>query len=170
MALGALAIVVVGILVINYFRDRNSDGSLPTVTTENQTEATNSSSTTTHKVVEGESLWKIAEKYYGTGFKWTDIAKANSLKNPGLLAKGQELTIPAVEETKPLAETNTTNKISGNTTPISGATYAVVKGDNLWNIAVRAYGDGYKWSAIAKENKLVHPNLIHPGNILVLAR
>jgi nucleoid-associated protein YgaU len=40
----------------------------------------------------------------------------------------------------------------------------------LWTIAVRAYGDGYKWTEIAKANKLVNPNLIHPGNVFVLPR
>jgi nucleoid-associated protein YgaU len=45
-----------------------------------------------------------------------------------------------------------------------------VKGDSLWKIAVRAYGDGYKWVSIAKANKLVNPNLIHSGNVLTLPR
>lgn len=46
----------------------------------------------------------------------------------------------------------------------------MVKGDHLWGIAVRAYGDGYKWVEIARENNLVNPNLIHPGNVLSLPR
>ncbi len=59
---------------------------------------------------------------------------------------------------------------TGNQAPITGATYEVVKGDSLWKIAVRAYGDGYQWVKIARENKLVNPNLIHPGNLLALPR
>ena len=53
---------------------------------------------------------------------------------------------------------------------ISGATYSVQKDDNLWNIAIRAYGDGYRWPEIAKENDLVNPGIIHSGNILTLPR
>lgn len=53
---------------------------------------------------------------------------------------------------------------------ISGRTYTVVRGDNLWNIAVRAYGDGYRWVDIARENKLANPDLIHSGNKFTLPR
>lgn len=53
---------------------------------------------------------------------------------------------------------------------ISGDSYTVVKGDNLWNIAVRAYGDGYKWVEIAKLNNLANPDIIHPGNVFKLPR
>jgi nucleoid-associated protein YgaU len=55
-------------------------------------------------------------------------------------------------------------------TKISGNTYTVVRGDNLWNIAVRAYGDGFRWVEIAKANKLVNPHLIHAGNKFTLPR
>ncbi len=48
------------------------------------------------------------------------------------------------------------------------ATYQVVKGDTLWSIAIKVYGDGYRWPEIAKANKLQNPNLIHSGNIFVI--
>lgn len=48
--------------------------------------------------------------------------------------------------------------------------YTVKSGDSLWKIAVAQYGDGYKWTEIAKANKLVHPNVIHTGNKLVIPR
>ncbi len=48
--------------------------------------------------------------------------------------------------------------------------YTVEKGDSLWKIAVKVYGDGYKWVEIAKENKITTPNIIYSGNILVLPR
>lgn len=120
-----------------------------------------------HSVVKGEDLWSIAEYYYKSGYNWVDIAKVNNIKDPNRLNIGQILFIPNIIEKTPTIK----EIISvGETNPISGATYAVEKGDNLWNIAVRAYGDGYKWMEIAKENKLVHPNIIHPGNFLNIPR
>jgi nucleoid-associated protein YgaU len=63
---------------------------------------------------------------------------------------------------------------AGSTVPpmekITGNTYTVVRGDNLWNIAVRAYGDGFRWVEIARSNKLVNPHLIHAGNKFILPR
>ena len=53
---------------------------------------------------------------------------------------------------------------------IDGDTYTVIRGDNLWNIAVRAYGDGFKWVDIAKANDLANPSIIHRGNVLVIPR
>lgn len=46
--------------------------------------------------------------------------------------------------------------------------YIVKKGDNLWKIAVATYGDGYKWTEIAKENKLTNPGLLEKDQKLVL--
>jgi nucleoid-associated protein YgaU len=53
---------------------------------------------------------------------------------------------------------------------IDAETYTVVRGDTLWDIAVRAYGDGYKWVEIASANNLVNPDLIHAGNNFVIPR
>jgi nucleoid-associated protein YgaU len=50
-------------------------------------------------------------------------------------------------------------------------TYVVKKGDCLWKIAKRFYGDGSKWRTIYNANKKVigkNPNLIYPGQKLVI--
>jgi nucleoid-associated protein YgaU len=53
---------------------------------------------------------------------------------------------------------------------ITGSSYTVVEGDNLWDIAVRRYGDGYRWVDIAKANSLSNPDLIYPGSKFALPR
>ena len=118
-------------------------------------------------VEKGDNLWKIAEKQYGSGYNWVDIAEANNLTSPDMLNEGQELSIPDVEP-----KMATVVSILDDTSPdtISGATYEVQEGDNLWDISVRAYGDGFKWIEIANANNLENPDLIHHGNILVLPR
>ncbi len=49
-----------------------------------------------HTVASGESLSKIAKKYYGDPMKYTAIFEANRniLKNPDLIHPGQDLVIP----------------------------------------------------------------------------
>jgi nucleoid-associated protein YgaU len=50
-----------------------------------------------HTVVSGDNLWKIAEKYYGSGAKNDLIFEANKpmLKSPDKIYPGQVLRIPA---------------------------------------------------------------------------
>lgn len=159
MVLGAIVIVIVGILVVNYFKEKGST-SVPGENTQTTNEKV-------HTVTKGETLWSVAEDSFGSGYNWVDIKKANNLKSDNIEV-GQKLTIPEVAPKQPTS-TKVATKVTAVTT-ISGETYTVVKGDSLWNIAVKAYGDGYKWTAIARANKLVHPNLIHAGNVLVLPR
>lgn len=49
-------------------------------------------------------------------------------------------------------------------------TYTVQKGDCLWNIAKKYYGDGSKWPKIynANKSKIKNPNLIYPGQKLTI--
>ena len=152
MVLGAIVIVIVGVLIVNYFKDKSS-GTIPATSTQ--------TSAGEHVVVKGETLWSIAEDSFGSGYNWVDIKSANGLKTD-TIEIGQKLTIPDVSPKQPTS----TKKVAVVTaSPITGTTYTVVKGDNLWKIAVRAYGDGYKWVAIAKANKLVNPGIIHAGNV-----
>jgi LysM repeat protein len=48
----------------------------------------------THTVVSGDTLWAIAERFYGDGSKYQQIADASGISNPDLIHPGQVLTIP----------------------------------------------------------------------------
>ena len=50
----------------------------------------------TYTVQSGDSLWAIAERFYGNGAEWTKIHEANreQVPNPDLIQPGQVLTIP----------------------------------------------------------------------------
>lgn len=177
MGLGVLVIIVMALLVFNYFRNLKNQNN---ILTGANTQQENITLPTKHTVAQGETLWSISEKYYKTGYNWTDIAKANKLKDSNNISVGQELIIPEISQKevkqpevaqKPATTSETTAPTPAAVpNPIAGGTYTVVKGDNLWKIAIRAYGDGYKWVQIARENKLKNPNLIHPGNVFTLPR
>ncbi len=53
-----------------------------------------------HTVQKGESLWKIAEKHYGSGAKYMVIFEANRpmLSDPDKIYPGQVLRIPDLDE------------------------------------------------------------------------
>lgn len=151
-----------------------------------------------YTVVEGDTLWSIAEKTYNDGFRWEEIAKANNLDDASTLEKGTKLNIPknttansmdsAKPTLSPAAELTQSYAISPTLIPqkvatekaptamestgqkIAGTDYKIVEGDTLWDIAVRAYGDGYRWSEIATANSIPNPNLIYTGNSLKLPR
>lgn len=48
----------------------------------------------TYTVVSGDTLWAIAERFYGDGSKYQVIADASGIDNPDLIHPGQVLTIP----------------------------------------------------------------------------
>ncbi len=48
----------------------------------------------TYTVVSGDSMWAIAERFYGDGSKYQVIADASGVDNPDLIHPGQVLTIP----------------------------------------------------------------------------
>lgn len=164
MIFGLIIVLIIGLFIFKAVKNQNSN-KIASTSTQNNEEGF-ASSAKQHVVAKGENLWSIAQKYYGSGYKWTEIAKKNNIKNPNLIAIGQSLV---VEEQN--GNSTTSEKVTmKNVEPITGTSYTIQKGDNLWTIAVRAYGDGYKWSQISRENKLSHPNLIHSGNTLSLPR
>lgn len=53
-----------------------------------------SSSTRYHTIASGDTLWDLAQKYYGDGSKWTKIQNANGGINPYTLTIGKKIVIP----------------------------------------------------------------------------
>jgi nucleoid-associated protein YgaU len=125
---------------------------------------------TTYIVQAGDDLWGIAEKFYNDGYKWTQIAQANNLSDPSTIFSGNELIIPNAPSHLPSTQPTVTQSQSNTPNAITGSSYTVQAGDDLWSLAVRAYGDGYKWTQIAQANNLSDPNIIHSGNILKIPR
>lgn len=176
--LGTAVVVVIGILLFNYFQGINPEviapegeqpdsGNGEIVLTEENGKIVPEALPRQYTVQDGDSLWTIAESNYGSGYNWVDIAQANTLNNANLLTSGQVLTLPRVAVREPATTRIEEQK---QAVSITSSEYTVQKGDSLWDIAIRAYNDGYRWTKIALENKLENPNVIHPGNTLRLPR
>ena len=104
-----------------------------------------------YTVKRGDTLSKIAREYNTTV---EQIVELNGIRNPNLIFTGQRLKIP------------TSNK---NTTITSSTTteYTVKRGDNLYNIARRF---GTTINSIVSLNNINNPNLIYPGERLLIRR
>lgn len=169
--LGALVIFVgisVFVRLISQPKKLNQISSNPDTESAQKIENKKEVSIKNYTVKKGENLWLIAENVFGSGYNAFDIAKVNKIKNPNLIETGQKLIIPQVEAKKP-----TKGLIAqGKTAEIKFKEdkYTIKSGDYLWKIALEAYGDGYQWNKIAKANKLVNPEIIHAGNVLIIPR
>ena len=170
MVLGGLIILLVGILVFNYFNKQKATLG-PAQQTESQQDVSVDQLPGKYTVKEGDTLFTIAEKYFADGYQYPEIAKANNLTNADLVETGQILQIPKLE-IQPAGEPLGTG--GGNTTiwgpRIEGNTYTVVEGDWLSKIAGRAYGDIMAYDKIAKANNIQNPDLIEPGMVLTIPR
>lgn len=173
--LGGLVVIVIGVLIFNYFSSINKGviseqapveitpsvvGQKAPVIVEEDGVMVPQGLPTMYKVEKGDNLWKIAEKFYNSGYNWTDIAKENGMKNPGSIEIGMDISIPKVEvkmatvlaATVPFTKASNGEVIKEPVT-INTDSYTTVKGDYLWDIAVRAYGDGYAWTKIYVANR-----------------
>ena len=48
----------------------------------------------TYILQENETLWDVAVKFYGDGFRYTEIVEANKLENPDYVPPGTKIIIP----------------------------------------------------------------------------
>jgi LysM repeat protein len=101
---------------------------------------------TLYVVKPSDTLYKIASLY---GVTVAAIVAANNITNPNLIYPNQVLVIPA------------------SAPSTSTVRYTVQAGDTLYKIAAKY---GVTVSAIVTANNITNPNLIHPGQVLVIPR
>lgn len=174
MFFGIIILIIAAIFVVKYIRSLQNPTQVQEAAPQNNNQ--------THLVTKGETLWSISYNYYQKGSEWKTIADANNISDPSKLEVGTNLTIPEAPSPEPVQNQVVSESPTPSPVPqltkvaasidnsITGANYTVVKGDNLWKIAVRAYGDGFKWVDIASANHLHNPSLIHSGNVFIIPR
>jgi len=176
LILGVIVVLIVGVLFLSFAKGNRSTqtSSVKFIPKIEEMQNQNSNTSSTYTIRPGDDLWTISENVYNNGYKWVEIAKINKLQNPGLIYSGDKLIIPTIAQEEQIAvKTEAPLKASDNmieNTSIAGNTYVIKSGDNLWDISIRAYGDGFKWPDIAKANNLENPDLIFAGNVLKIPR
>lgn len=196
LVLGVLIVVVLGVLLFNYFSNKPGDLGPSQQTESTQEDVAKENLPGKYTVKEGDTLFNIAQNYYGDGYKFNLIALANDLADENIIEVGQVINIPkdsltssptpqiAEASPSPLASPQETSMVSagekggqGGATnqtiwgeKISGDTYTVSEGDWLSKIAGRAYGDIYAYDKIAQANNISDPNLIEVGMVLKIPR
>ncbi len=144
-----------------------------------KTDLPDESTPKTYAVKAGDTLWSIAEEAYGSGYNAYDLADLNDMEDADILNEGTVLKLPALEPKNP-----TRGEIAGGSyttkeespqamlkvdSSTSSKTYKVAAGDTLWAIALKNYGNPYKWVELQVANpKITNPNLIYAGDTLNL--
>ncbi|MBI2613214.1 MAG: LysM peptidoglycan-binding domain-containing protein [Candidatus Levybacteria bacterium] len=173
LILGAIVVLIVAILFVIFAKGQRIIQTSSTSEEQTMEQESDGKTSSSYTVKTGDDLWSISENVYSDGYKWVEIAKANKLENPGIIEVGNKLIIPKIEKKKvaapPITPTQASTQVMENNS-INGTSYTIKEGDNLWDICVKAYGDGFKWPEIAKANNLENPNLIYPDNVLKLPR
>lgn len=101
--------------------------------------------TVVHTVSWGETLSSIAARY---GTTWQTLQALNGISNANIIYVGQRLVLR-----------------SGSTASTAARSHTVVRGETLSGIAARY---GTSWQQLAAKNGLRNPNLIYPGQRLLL--
>lgn len=140
MLLGLAIVLVVFILVINFFQSRNK-GTVD---------------------VPGVSDTALVNKDTPLIVKETSLTPTESI---ALVEKNKN---NVVTQTPKITVKPTIAEQIQNNNNVDKKIYLVKKGDSLWKIALTNYGSGYKWIDIKKANNLSNPGLLAVGQQIVL--
>lgn len=111
----------------------------------------------TYTVQNGDTLWSIAQHFYGNGAYWHVLYAANTGvvgSNPNYIKPGERLCIPPSSAGK-----------SAGTLPMP---YVVQSGDTLSGLALKFYGNANDYPAIAHANHIGPPYTIYIGQTLTI--
>ncbi len=117
-----------------------------------------------YTVREGDTLWGISRRLTGDPENWPVLLERNNaayeigvgetfIENPDRIYPGQRIFAPVSDR-------------AGR----SVLEYHVLRGESLWRIAERIYGDPLLWHQIYADNRatIADPDLIYPGQVLLL--
>ncbi len=109
-----------------------------------------------HTVVEGDSFYGMALRYYRDGTKFLVIREANPDVDPQTLSVGTRITVPDPARVLKADRVRRAEDVLPAPRPMSNSgsrTYVVRKGDSLWRIARETLGQGTDFPKILDANR-----------------
>lgn len=107
--LGGLIIIILGVLIFNWFnKSEGNIGPAQDTTQSANADVSKDNLPGTYTVKEGDTLFTIAQKYYDDGYKYSEIVKENKFTNENVVTVGQKITIPKLEVETAMASNNPT--------------------------------------------------------------
>lgn len=111
----------------------------------------------------GDTLRNIAKQFLGDGARWKEIYDLNivQIDAAGGLRAGMVLVLPPANAPTPVQP--------HQPLPV-GQRHTIKKGDTLWALAERFYGDATRWREIQAANptKAADPRRLVPGQVLLI--
>jgi LysM domain len=96
-------VLVATVMLVKLGLDRMTDASAATPEQYAQVSVDLQRREIIYRVQPGDTLWGLADRFYGNGRRWTEIANANNLKEGAALTSGTTIKIPLVVNTQPIA-------------------------------------------------------------------
>lgn len=99
LVLGALIVIVLGVILFNYFNKPEGDlGPTQTSEEDQSDDVAKEDLPGNYTVKEGDTLFSIAQHYYDNGYKYPELVKANELENEDQISAGQVIKIPKLDD------------------------------------------------------------------------
>ena len=115
-----------------------------------------------------DTLWALANRFYGDGRYWKPLAVYNGITNPKKIRDGKVIMVPPFAYLNMDALNWTFEGEDNNNYQVVERSHTFLDGDTLWALASKYYGNGNYWEALAIYNNITNPRKIKDGTIVYL--
>jgi len=110
----------------------------------------------------GDNLKRISQQFYGRNDYDDEIAYLNNITDPNFIKAGDVIYLP--NDYRELEFCGQDGKWVDNDILY----YTFGKGDTLWALASRFYGDGMYWKPLASYNGITNPKKVRDGKVIMI--